>query len=76
MREYLPAVGFLLVLAGVVVIIAGSLLGGQASKTKFAFGGFVGPIPFGFANSSPLLWVVIAFSAFLVIVNLIWRLSQ
>jgi uncharacterized membrane protein len=62
----------LLVVLGMIFIIVGSFM--QSSKdTKVAFGGFIGPFPFGFANDKQLLYVVIAIIAIVVI---FWILKQ
>lgn len=61
--EQLILIGVVVVFAGIALIIIGSLAGGE-SKTgaKIAVGGFIGPIPFGFANDKWLMFVVIAIS--------------
>jgi uncharacterized membrane protein len=67
MDERIVLLGFVLVFAGIAVIILGSFLGakgksGSASSGGFAVGGFIGPIPFGWATEKPLLYAVIAIS--------------
>lgn len=51
---------------GIILIIAGILLifSSFSSKpdVKFAVGGFLGPIPFGFANSPGMLKLIIILS--------------
>jgi len=56
--------GFALVFLGVLVIIAGSIMAASSQKSdvKFAVGGFLGFIPFGFANDRRLLFFVLAVS--------------
>jgi len=39
----------------------GALTNTQNKDTKVAVGGFIGFIPFGFANDKRLLWALIAF---------------
>ena len=67
--ENLIPMGIVLVLIGIVLIFAGSLLG--AKNVKYGFGGFIGPIPFGFGNDPRFLWVVIAISVVMLIIFLI-----
>lgn len=54
--------GFLLVFVGMAIIVVGGLIG-EGGEANVAVGGFIGPIPFGFANNSKmlkLLYVVLA----------------
>ncbi|NOZ82158.1 MAG: DUF131 domain-containing protein [Candidatus Micrarchaeota archaeon] len=53
--EVLVTLGLILIIAGFIVLLAAGLKG----ETRFAFGGFIGPVPFGFANDQKLLWIVI-----------------
>ncbi len=69
MKEYLPALGFLLIFAGVILVIISTFLESGAKNTKFAFGGFVGPFPFGFANSPTMLWVLTGLIVLMIIIN-------
>ena len=69
--EQLVAIGFAVVFFGIVLIIIGSLLGAGEGKTKIAVGGFIGPIPFGFANDRTLLYAVIAISMIVFIISII-----
>ncbi|MFO8015481.1 MAG: hypothetical protein R6U32_00090 [Candidatus Woesearchaeota archaeon] len=53
-------IGMLLVLAGMAVIIIGSLAQSGSSSdgsSKVAVGGFIGFIPFGFANDRKLMYI-------------------
>lgn len=56
MKELFP-VGFILVLIGILLIFLSAL--STEGKTKFAVFGFIGPIPFGFANSGQLLKIAV-----------------
>jgi uncharacterized protein (TIGR00304 family) len=68
-RMALIEVGISLIFIGIIIIIFGSI--SQAtktdSKTKVAFGGFIGPIPFGFGNDKQLVYFVIILSAVIFI---------
>ncbi len=56
------AIGFFVVVVGFAIIMIGAVLGGGNGNAKVAIGGFIGPIPFGFANDPRMLKVVIAIS--------------
>jgi len=58
--EQLITIGIIVVFIGIVIIIIGSIIGMQKGETKAGFGGFIGPIPFGFASERGMLYVVIA----------------
>ncbi len=61
--EQLILIGLVVVFVGIALIIIGSLAGGEGkSGARIAVGGFIGPIPFGFANDKWLMLVVIAIS--------------
>jgi len=60
-------VGIGLIFLGILVLIIGSILGGHEGKVEYGIGGFIGPIPFGWASSRPMLYVVIALSVLMLI---------
>ncbi len=67
-------IGILLVFIGFLFIITGALMQAQQEgKAKVAFGGFIGPIPFGFANDKTMLWVVIGISLIIFITWIILK---
>ncbi len=70
MKE-LFVVGVILLIIGIILILS-SLASNSEGKVKFAFGGFIGPIPFGFANSPEMLKIVIAVSVVALIVFLLF----
>jgi uncharacterized membrane protein len=69
MNEALVPLGLILIFVGILLVIFG--LTSSTKETKFAFGGFIGPIPFGFANDPKLLWVVLTISVVLLVVFLL-----
>lgn len=73
MVEQLILIGFIVAIIGILLIIVGNILSTIKYKDKFsfAFGGFIGPIPFGFANRKELLYLIIALSVILIIAFLI-----
>jgi len=71
--EQLISLGVITVFIGVVLIVIGGILSATKSKDKvgFAFGGFIGPIPFGFANREDLLKFVIVIAVAIMVSFLI-----
>lgn len=69
--EQLITIGVIVVFIGMILIIIGSILGAGDGKAKIAVGGFIGPIPFGFANDKPLLYAVIAIAMIVFIISII-----
>ncbi|MBN2420718.1 hypothetical protein JXB27_00395 [Candidatus Woesearchaeota archaeon] len=69
-RNIIVEAGILLVIAGVLLIVLGSLFQNSQNSetnTKYAVGGFIGFIPFGFGNDKRLMWVVVGITALLVL---------
>ena len=68
----LITLGFLVVFIGIIIIFLGAL--GGKGESKVAVGGFIGFIPFGFANDKRLFWslliVMVVIMAFLLFMNL------
>lgn len=74
MKNLIP-VGTLFVFLGMILIIIGALTQAQTkdqkSSAKVAVGGFIGFIPFGFANDKRMMYVVIGLMAVLVVFYII-----
>ncbi len=64
MSETLVLFGVVLFFVAVILIVMGLA---EKGDVKFGFGGFIGPIPFGFANDPKMLWLVLAVSVVLII---------
>lgn len=64
----IAAVGIILVIVGIVLILASSVQKGDA---KIAVGGFIGPIPFGWANDPQMLKFVIVLAAIVAVAFLL-----
>ena len=62
----LISVGLVIILIGFALVFIGSFLGGK--NTKVAVGGFIGPIPFGWANDPKMLPWIIALTATVAII--------
>jgi len=63
----LVGIGMLIVLIGFIIVFIGALTQSQ-KDAKVAVGGFVGFIPFGFANDKKFLYAIIGLTAFLVVI--------
>jgi len=81
MIGYLVPIGFILIFLGVAIVLIGSFLiqnqdtrsTDNKSKVHVGVGGFIGPIPFGFANSKTALYITIGAAVFFFILWLILR---
>ncbi|MCD6590710.1 MAG: DUF131 domain-containing protein [Candidatus Aenigmarchaeota archaeon] len=62
--------GFTIILIGIAIIIIGSLLSSGKGETRFAVGGFIGPIPFGFGNDKNMVYfsIILAFVMIIVMI--------
>ena len=60
MQESIFVIGFVFILFGILLIIISSI---KTNKVEYAFGGFIGPIPFGWANTKQgvILIIIILF---------------
>lgn len=63
----LANLGFLIVLIGIILIIAGSFTSQEKTESNFFIGGFFGFIPFGFANNKKMLFFGIILTIVLII---------
>ncbi len=62
MNHNLISLGILIILIGFALVFIGALTQAFTGKsdTKVAVGGFIGFIPFGFANDKRMMWALIA----------------
>jgi len=76
MKQLIP-IGILVVFFGMILIFIGALSSAKDGKTdsKIAVGGFIGFIPFGFANDKRMLYFTIALSAIFMLLWL-WFIFQ
>jgi len=56
LAEQIITIGIIMLFISLLLIIIGSFM--SSKDTKFGFGGFIGPIPFGFANDPRMLWFI------------------
>ncbi|MBW2972256.1 DUF131 domain-containing protein [Candidatus Woesearchaeota archaeon] len=86
MIQYIVPVGMLFIFLGVIIVLVGSMLmAGQQSEggsksgksgVHVGVGGFIGPIPFGFATSRTMLYIVIGAAVFFFVMWLILRYTM
>ena len=76
MNHQLLSLGILIILIGFAIVIISSLTGSQKGDTKVAVGGFVGFIPFGFANDKRLLFALVGIMAVMVLFFLLFNLQK
>ena len=69
MSEELLIAGYILLFIAIALIVMGSLTGNEKNgrKVEIGIGGFIGPIPFGWASSPEMLKIIIAVSAIIMI---------
>ncbi len=61
MEQNVIILGMALVLIGIFLLIIGSFVGTKGeSKAEWSIGGFIGPVPFGFASNRNMLYLTIA----------------
>ncbi len=76
MKQLIP-IGILVIFLGMILIFIGALSSIKEGKTdsKIAVGGFIGFIPFGFANDKRMLYTIITISAVFMSIWL-WLIFQ
>jgi len=75
MENYnLVSIGIFVILIGFILVFFGALSSSSTKDTKVAVGGFIGFIPFGFANDKRIMWVLIALMAFALVFFLVINL--
>jgi len=74
--EQLVAIGIIVIVIGIMLIIIGSIsMIKSKGKTEWAIGGFIGPIPFGWASREDLLKFIIFVSIVFLFVFIILNLT-
>lgn len=69
-------IGIILIFIGLLFLIISGIsiaLKGNSNRVEFAFGGFIGPIPFGFFTSKRMFWVWLLILAIGIAIWLIAR---
>jgi uncharacterized membrane protein len=67
--ENLFFIGLIFIILGIILIITAILH--QKGEIKVGIGGFIGPVPFGFANEPEMMKLIIIVVAIVAIVFLI-----
>jgi len=71
MESTILLLGIALILIGFFLVLLSALLSLKAGKAEVAVGGFIGPIPFGFATSKNMLIAVMLLSLFTFLATLL-----
>jgi len=58
-QENLIPLGIVVIFLGFFLIVIGAIMSSRGSKVEWAFGGFIGPMPFGFASREDWLKFII-----------------
>lgn len=66
--ENLIPVGVAVIFLGFFIVLIGVLMGTKGLKVEWAFGGFIGPVPFGFASKKEWLKFIIVLSLIFLLV--------
>ena len=68
MAQSLISLGILIIFIGFIIVLIGALTAAPKGEAKVAVGGFIGFIPFGFANDKRMLYILLGFMgiAFLI----------
>ena len=75
MTSPLLTIGLVLLFLGIIFIIISSFSGKGGAKVEGGFGGFIGPIPFGFFSSPGMFWIwLVIMLALLLIWFIFFRL--
>ena len=74
MNHTIVFAGIVLILIGMLVVVIGSFMGKPANtRAEWGIGGFIGPIPFGFASNKGMLYIVMGILILLVVMQLFLR---
>ena len=66
MAQKLISLGILIILIGFTLVFIGALSAAPKGDAKVAVGGFIGFIPFGFANDKRMLWILMGIMGALI----------
>ena len=72
MGNELVTLGIMAIFAGVILVMVGSLTSGK-SEVNVGVGGFIGPIPFGFANNPTMLKIIVGITAAFFLINVLMK---
>ncbi len=66
--------GFVLIVIGIIVIFVSAFSQKSEGGVKIGFGGFIGPVPFGWSNDPDLMKIIIVASVVIAVIFLILTL--
>ena len=79
--KHLVGIGIFFIFLGFLFVIGGSLFQEAKTKntatntgTKIAIGGFIGPIPFGWANDKRLFYPLMGFLIVMAVLWIVWQM--
>ncbi len=72
MKELIP-IGVFVIFIGMILIFIGALSQTTKQDSKIAVGGFIGFIPFGFANDKRMLYFTIALTAIFMLIFFLFQ---
>lgn len=72
MQEKIFFIGIALIFLGIFLTVISALISGKG-KVEYGFGGFIGPIPFGWASNREMLYIIIAISLIMIILFLFYQ---
>jgi len=75
MMKYLLPLGFGLIFLGMIIVMIAALTA-EKGESKFAVGGIIGFIPFGFGNDKGMVWFAMILTAVILfswIIFYLWR---
>jgi uncharacterized membrane protein len=68
--------GIILIIIGIMIITIAALISESSKKTSFGFGGFIGPIVFGFGNDPRMVKFAVIMSLILLAVFIVLIISR
>ena len=77
--EKLVFLAIIFIFIGILMLIISSITSlteKGKSKTDFAFGGFIGPIPIGFFSSKQAFWLWIVIAAVFIIISILSKIQN
>ena len=76
----LVGIGIFFIFLGFILVAASSLFQQTGTSgtgnAKIAWGGFIGPIPFGWANDKRLFYPLMGFFTLMMMLWIVWQLMQ
>lgn len=71
MEEKILLIGIVLIFVGIILTIISAFLSNK--RVEYGFGGFIGPIPFGWATNQKMLMIIVILMMIFLLYMLILR---